>query len=99
MQHLLLSPVAIPDLVNLIASELETRLQKRETATPSAEPIRLYGDRAAATYLGCSILTVGKLRKSGQVPYYRYGRKFYYIAAELDQALKISQRKFGKKSH
>jgi len=96
MQNVILSSVSIPDLVDLIACEIETRLQNREQPAPIPEPQRLYGDRSAAQYLGCTPLTVQKLRKSGQISYYRYGRKYYYIASELDQALKVSARKFGK---
>jgi len=97
MQNVILSSVSIPDLVDLIACEIETRFQKQEQPTPTPEPQRLYGDRSAAQYLGCTPLTIQKLRKSGEIPYYRYGRKFYFIASELDQALKVSARKFGKR--
>jgi excisionase family DNA binding protein len=96
MQNVILSSVSIPDLVDLIACEIETRLHNRERPTPTPEPQRLYGDRSAAQYLGCTPLTIQKLRKSGEIPYYRYGRKFYFITSELDQTLKVSARKFGK---
>jgi len=97
MQNVILSSVSIPDLVELIAGELEHRLQPKEQQVQVSEPQRLYGDKSAAQYLGCTPLTVQKLRKSGEISYYRYGRKYYYIASELDQAFKVSARKFGKR--
>jgi hypothetical protein len=63
--------------------------------TPEADT-RLYGDRAAATYLGCTVLTIAKLRRTGNIPYYRYGARYYYIAQELDKALKHEARRFGE---
>jgi excisionase family DNA binding protein len=98
MQNVILSSVAIPELVDLIACEVESRLKTHDQLTqpPQSEPQRLFGDRAAAEYLGCAPLTIFKLRKSGQIPYYRFGRKFYFITSELDQTLKVSARKFGQ---
>ena len=98
MQNVILSPIEIPALINLIASEIEARLLTREQATPAASaPIKLIGDKAAAAYLGCSKLTVSNLRKAGTIPFYRYGRKNYFWSNELDQELKVSARKFHKK--
>ena len=100
MQNVILSPVSVPDLVNLIASEVEARFIKRDQQpnqiTP--DPIRLYGDKSAAEYLGCAKLTVQNLRKSGVLPFYRLGRKVYFISSELDATLKVQARKFGKKN-
>lgn len=56
-----------------------------------------YGDKEAADYLGCAPLTIYKLRKSRQITYYRYGRKFYFLGNELDEALKVPRR-FGEKN-
>ena len=72
--------------------------QAPTTPTPSAhpDPIRLVGDRAGANYLGCSIMTIQHLRRSGAVSYYRMGRKVYYLSNELDAALKVQARKFQK---
>ena len=76
MQNLVLSPVPISDLVSMIANEVVAQISKQaqQTIKPESEPKRLYGDKEAAVYLGCSILTVGKLRHSRQITYYRYGR-------------------------
>ncbi len=66
-------------------------------STPTPEPLRLYGDRAAAQYLGCSIMTIQALRRNGAISFYRTGRKVYYISTELDESLRVQQRKFNKK--
>ena len=92
--NVVLSPVSIPDLINQIANEIETRILNRVAAiTPPAtstpDPIRLYGDKAAAQYLGCSIMTVQALRRSGAISFYRTGRKVFYISTELDESLKV----------
>ena len=97
MQNVILSQVSIPDLVNHLADELEKRLLNREqVSSPVLESKRLNGDKAAAEYLGCTPLTIQKLRKSGHITFYRYGRKYYYYSSQLDQELKVSQRQFGK---
>lgn len=83
-------------LSNIEILLLEIKHQQPNQTHPNPQPKRLYGDKAAAVYLGCSVLTVQKLRKAGEISYYRYGRKYYYISSELDAALKVDQRKFGK---
>jgi len=99
--NVVLSPVSIPDLVNQIANEIEARLQKQQPFTQpptTPDPIRLHGDAAASSYLGCSIMTIQSLRRSGTIPFFRTGRKVFYLSTELDAALKVSARKFGRKT-
>ena len=83
------------ELTELIKSAVSAAMTGISTPEP-IEPKRLIGDRAAADHLGCTPLTVAKLRKSGQISYYRYGRKYYYLANELDAAFKVSERRFGE---
>lgn len=72
-----------------------TQCQKEIPAIPPAsESIRLYGDKAAAAYLGCSVVTVQNLRRAGAIPFYRTGRKLYYVTSELDSSLRVERRKF-----
>jgi len=74
-------------------------LKHRDPIAPEPQPEpdkRLYGDKAAAEYLGCSVLTIAKLRRSGQIPFYRYGARYYFIAQQLDAALKHEARRFGE---
>lgn len=99
--NVVLSPISIPDLVNQIAAEVETRILNRQPQSnppiPASEPVRLYGDKAAAGHLGCSIMTMQALRRSGAIPFYRTGRKVFYISTELDESLKVQNRKFSRK--
>ena len=97
--NVVLSPISIPDLVNQIANEIETRLYRRLDITPpqsQPHPIRLTGDKAAAAYLHCSVVSVQNLRNSGAIPFYRMGRKVYYLSTELDEALRVQNRKFKR---
>lgn len=107
MHNIILSVIEIPALIDLIADEVVTQLLNRQPSiqiptpptppTPtSSEPVRLFGDKAAAKYLGCSVMTVQNLRKSGRISFYRTGRKVYYVTTELDSALQFTPRKFGK---
>ena len=79
----------------MITTEVVKQIQQYVEKPIQIEPTRLYGDKEAAAYLGCAALTVQKLRKTGQITYYRYGRKYYYFSNELDEALKV-QRRFGE---
>jgi excisionase family DNA binding protein len=63
---------------------------------PPPDPIRLFGDKAAAVHLGCSIMTVQQLRRNGSIPFIRTGRKLVYLSNELDEALSVKARKFQK---
>ena len=83
-------------LSNIEILLLEIKHQQPQADPPNSSPQRLFGDKSAADYLGCSVLTIQKLRKTGEISFYRYGRKYYYISSELDAALKVDQRKFGK---
>lgn len=95
MVNVILSQVAIPDLVEMIAKEVVARINSDRPEVPSStsENIRFIGDRALAAYLDCSIQTINKLKKSGKVPFHKYGRKYYYIQSEIDASLKGSVRK------
>jgi len=88
MVDLVLSPIAIKDLVKMIADEVESRIisNRMESLKPNEENLRFIGDRAIASYLDCTIQTIHKLKKAGKLPYHKYGRKYYYIQAEVDSS-------------
>ena len=44
----------------------------------------LFGDKAAAKYIGCTILQVANLRKEGAIAVYPSGRRYFYKAKELE---------------
>jgi len=95
MQNLILSTVPIPELASMITAEVVKQIQQYVEKPIQIESKKLYGDKVAAAYLGCSVMTVQKLRKTGQISYFRYGRKCYYLSNELDEALKVPKR-FGE---
>ena len=84
--------------IEILLLDLTHNKQTAPTLPPTTpDPIRLYGDRSAASYLGCSIMTVQALRRSGAISFYRTGRKVFYISSELDESLKVQNRKFSRK--
>lgn len=97
MQNLIFSPIAVSELVDLIAAEIQTRLINHGLQQPVApEPKRLNGLKAAAEHYGCTPLTMAKLIRSGAVPYHRFGRKYFFLSNELDASLKVEARRFGE---
>lgn len=89
----------LPQVVTQLYEKVDNieRMLSEKTKDPaSIEPKRLFGDKAAAEYLGCRPLTIAKLRKNGTIPYYRYGSRYYYLSTELDDALKGGARRFGE---
>jgi excisionase family DNA binding protein len=93
MENLVVSTIPIAELVNRITAEVVNQIiQYIEKPVVTQESKRLYGDKEAAAYLGCSVMSVQKLRKTGQISFYRYGRKCYYLNNELDEALKVPRR-------
>jgi hypothetical protein len=57
-------------------------------AAPQAATVSwLYGDRAAATYLGWPLGRVQKLSAAGLLPCHRVGQRKAYRTDELDAAL------------
>ncbi len=85
----------IYEVVRTALSNHEVNIQQ-PPEPPSDSEQRLYGDKAAAMFLGCTPLTIAKLRISGQIPFYRFGRKYYYKQSELDKALRHEARRFGE---
>ncbi len=97
MQNLILSPVAVHDLVEMIASAVEFRITGKldQKQTIQTEPIRLYGDKAVATHLGCTVQTINQLKKSGKLPFHRVGRRYFYLTNEVNSAFHVITIKNG----
>ncbi len=98
MERVLMFNIPVPDLVDLIADEVEKRLAKPnqyKIETPISEE-RLHGDKSAANHIGCTVQTVGRLRRDKEIPSHKFGRKYYYYASEIDAALKVEARRFGE---
>jgi excisionase family DNA binding protein len=66
------------DLLNAIAERATESLRSEYAAR------WLYGDKAAAEYLGFPVGRVTKLRQAGELPAYRRRQRFSFHTAELD---------------
>lgn len=72
----------VADLKNMI---------KELTKTGKTEPPdeqRIYGDKELGLYLNCTKQTITRYKRKGMLPFYRTGRKYYYMRAEIDKAFK-----------
>ena len=83
----------LPSMVYGLRQEIQElrkqvdKLLNTETPPPSDQH-RIYGDKALAGYLNCTIQTISRLKMAGKIPFHRYGRKYYYLRSEIDQAFK-----------
>lgn len=70
--------------------ELRKQVDKLVNAEPksSLDEQRIYGDKALAEYLNCTIQTISRIKNAGKLPFHRYGRKYYYLRSEIDHAFK-----------
>ncbi|MGZ3810916.1 MAG: helix-turn-helix domain-containing protein [Mucilaginibacter sp.] len=48
-----------------------------------------------ANYLNCSLQTIHNLKKSGNIPFYRLGRKVYFKREEIDSIARVGKIKKG----
>jgi len=75
-------------------SELTTKFDTfiNSVHNPTGQPLpdeqRIYGDKALAEYLNCTVQTVSRLKMAGNIPFHRYGRKYYYLRSEIDLGFK-----------
>lgn len=98
MQKLIFTQLTGEELAKLIVDEMEARsLMRGEPISEKADPDeRFLGDAAVAKYLGCTVQTINELKENKEIPYHRYGRKYYYIRSEIDAVSKIDNRRFGE---
>lgn len=80
MQNVILSPVAVPDLVDMIANEVIARMG--QTAPPPQEQDEELTISQLADRLNCSKVTIHKYRKQG-LPSYQIGRKVLFSWQEV----------------
>jgi len=80
---------SITDLLKRQLTELKTAIDLLNLK-PQASPdeLRFYGDKELAKYLNCTVQTVSRQKKAGKIPFHRYGRKYYYLRTEIDEAFK-----------
>ena len=81
MQNLILTPVSVQELVNLIASEVESRINRIEHSEPLPDRISLH-DAEKVTGLSKSLLY--KLTMDRAIPFEKFGKKLVFSRNELE---------------
>ena len=82
MQNLILTPIAVEELVNLIASEVESRINRTEKSEPLQDRLSLHD---AEKITGLSLSMLYKLTMDRAIPFEKYGRKLIFSRKDLDQ--------------
>jgi len=102
MKNIILTPVAIEELVSLIADEVENRLRKSSSSSDSSEdsPKRfIKGIHELAQYLQISTLKAQRLKNEGVIPCWQDGRIVLFDPVEVRKAMAgIEQSKTTKKA-
>lgn len=87
MQNIILSPIAVSDLVDLIANEIESRIQvNNNSATPPPQPF-IRGIIQLAKFLQVSVPRAQQLKNSGVFPYWQSGRTVLFDPAKVREAM------------
>lgn len=81
------------ELEEIIDSCLSRYLSKMMEPAKQHEVRLLYSIRELADFLGCSPVTVQKLKNSGKIRYRQYGRKLIFNTAEIMEDLDNKQWK------
>jgi len=81
MYNVVLTPVTVPELVNLIASEVEARLKKIEHCELPQDRIDL---QKASEIIGLKQSAIYKLTMTGAIPFKKYGNRLVFSRQELE---------------
>lgn len=82
MQNLILTPVSVEELVNLIASEVETRIHKSEIKEPLSERMTL---QEACKLTGQSKGQIYKMTMLGTIPCSHFGKRLIFSRKALTE--------------
>ena len=85
MQDLILTPVPISVLVNLIASEVEARIQRKEYIEPQQDRIGL---KEALKITGLKHSAIYKMTMNGGIPHEKFGKRLIFSRKELESWIK-----------
>lgn len=85
MINVVLSPVSIPELVDLIASEVESRINGKPKEDAPSTYIK--GIHNLAKFLDISPARAQKLKNDGLLPYWQSGRLVYFDATKVREAM------------
>ncbi len=81
MENFIFSPINVAQLVDLIASEIESRIKKVEPQTLQQDRIGL---RQATELVGLTPSAIYKLTMTGAIPFKKYGNRLVFSRQELD---------------
>lgn len=82
MQNIIFTPVPVPELVDLIACEVEARIHRIEFREPSQDRITL-NEAEKITNLRKSALY--KMTMSGTIPHDKYGNRLVFSRKKLEE--------------
>lgn len=94
MQNLILTPVAVPELVDLIASEVLIRMNRTEAPEPVQDRITLDD---AVLITGLKRSAIYKMTMTGDIPCQKFGKRLIFSRGELAQWMQ--DRTIRKRSH
>jgi len=80
MENMILTPVSVPELVNLIASEVEARIHRVEYIEPLQDRISLH---ETCLLIGSSKSQVYKLTMLNDIPHQKYGKRLVFSRKAL----------------
>lgn len=93
MQDIIFSPVTVAELVDLIASKVEERINKVESPKTLQDRIVL---QQASELLGLSRSAIYKLTMQEAIPHEKYGKRLVFSRRELE--LWMNERTVRKQS-
>jgi predicted DNA-binding transcriptional regulator AlpA len=80
MKDLILSPITIPELVTLIADEIESRINRPDFTEPLPDRIDLNG---VMHITGLKKSAIYKMTMAGTIPHGKYGRLLVFSRTEI----------------
>jgi len=87
MQNIILSPVAISDLVDMIANEVENRLSQNSNITSLAPQPHIKGIHSLAKFLGISVSKAQRLKNEGIIPFFQNERLVLFDPDKVREAM------------
>ena len=96
MQNIILSPVAISDLVDMIANEVESRLTHNTNPTSSLPKSHIKGIHALAKFLGISPSKAQQLKNEGIIPFFQNERLVLFDPEKVCEAMSNYNKRKGR---
>ncbi len=81
MDNIVLTPITVPELIHLIADEIEARIKKAATSEPLSDRIDIH---QAANLISLKRSVIYKLTMSGAIPFKKYGNRLVFSRQELE---------------